>query len=456
MYEKLTLKARFGIFIALIFLAQAIIFFSFNHIFNVVLRIEEAPHEASAAIEELLVLKANVIVLFLISSVLIIGAVVWLTLEISARLRNVVEIFRNLSAGDAVVQINNSFGSEPRELCESVKALSAGNQKIVEVLTSLSKGDFTAEVKVRSEKDVLGFALNNMLTNFKHLIREVQNQISSLITSSQTIYNTVAQVAVHSKKTVSSVTETTASVEELKQTAHLANERAQEVTTCTEETLQIVKTNEKLLQATIDEMKQISKKMSTISESIVKLSAHGKAIGNIIDTVNELSEQSNLLAVNAAIEASKAGEHGKNFTVVAQEMRLLAEQSKSATIQVRSILNEIQSSTTTAVLATEQGAKAVEKGVAQSAETSKSMQMLSVSVSRMTEAANQISIASHQQFIGIEQMTMAMSQISKATSYLVEQMQQIEEAVTCLNSIGTSFKKITDRYVLAQEEKNEL
>ncbi|QLH36673.1 MAG: hypothetical protein HWD61_11490 [Parachlamydiaceae bacterium] len=116
--------------------------------------------------------------------------------------------------------------------------------------------------------------------------------------------------------------------------------------------------------------------MKYISDSIVKLSKFGQSIGEIVDTVNEFTERSNLLAVNAAIEAAKAGENGKGFAVVAHEIRTLAEQSKSANFQIRSILDEIQNSTTAAVLATEQGSKAAEKGVGQSAKTSESMKLL--------------------------------------------------------------------------------
>jgi methyl-accepting chemotaxis protein len=107
----------------------------------------------------------------------------------------------------------------------------------------------------------------------------------------------------------------------------------------------------------IEGMKKIQTQMESIAESVVKLSEQSQAIGEIIASVNDLAEQSNLLAVNAAIEAAKAGEQGKGFAVVAQEVKSLAEQSKQATSQVRTIFNDIQKATTAAVLATEQGAR---------------------------------------------------------------------------------------------------
>ena len=106
--------------------------------------------------------------------------------------------------------------------------------------------------------------------------------------------------------------------------------------------------------------------MTFIADSIVRLSEQSIAIGEIISSVGDLASQSNLLAVNASIEAAKAGEHGKGFAVVAQEVRSLAEQSKESTEQIRRILNDIQKAISSAVMATEQGGKTVENSVLQS------------------------------------------------------------------------------------------
>src|SRR6185369_6399816 len=107
-------------------------------------------------------------------------------------------------------------------------------------------------------------------------------------------------------------------------------------------------------------MSRIRSQMDAIGQSMMRLSEQTQAIGQIIATVEDLSAQSNLLAVNAAIEAAKAGEQGKGFAVVAQEVKSLAEQSRHATDRVRGILGDIQKATTAAVMATEQGSKAVE------------------------------------------------------------------------------------------------
>src|SRR2546428_2516980 len=164
------------------------------------------------------------------------------------------------------------------------------------------------------------------------------------------------------------VVETTTTVEEMKQGAQMTSQKAKEVSETAQRTAQVYQAGHKSVEETAEGMNRIRLQMEAISESIAWLSEQTQAISEIITTVNDLADQSNLLAVNAAIEAAKAGEQGKGFAVVAQEVRNLAEQSKQATAQVRTILTDIQNATSTAVMATELGAKAVDAGVKQSAE----------------------------------------------------------------------------------------
>src|SRR5262249_18285798 len=143
----------------------------------------------------------------------------------------------------------------------------------------------------------------------------------------------------------------------------------------------------KTVDITMEEIQRVRRQMESIADGMVRLSEQSKTVGVIITTVDDLSAQSNILAVNAAIEAAKAGEHGKGFGVVAQEVRSLAEQSKQATGQVRNILGDIQKATNAAVMMTEQGSKAVEAGVKQSGATSESIQSLAASVTEAAQAA---------------------------------------------------------------------
>ena len=198
--------------------------------------------------------------------------------------------------------------------------------------------------------------------------------VNILSSSAGEIISTVSEFASSASETASAVNETNATVQEVRQTTDLTSQKAKHVFESAQRSVTVAKTGKKSVDDAIGGMQGIQERMGFIADRIVKLSEQSQAIGDIIATVNDLAEQSNLLAVNAAIEAAKAGEHGKGFAVVAQEVKNLATQSKQATAQVRNILGEIQKATTAAVLATEQGSKAVETGVKQSGEAGEVIQ----------------------------------------------------------------------------------
>jgi methyl-accepting chemotaxis protein len=193
-------------------------------------------------------------------------------------------------------------------------------------------------------------------------------------------------------------------------------------------------------------MNSIRGQMSSIAESILGLSAQSQAIGEIIASVDDLAAQSKLLAVNAAIEAAKAGEGGKGFSVVAQEVRLLAAQSKQATMQVRAILSDIQSATTGAVMTTEQGSKAVEAGVRQSSAAGASIGALADSIANAAQAATQIAASSQQQFVGMDQIALAMRNIRDASAQTVASTKQAETAAQQLQELGQKLKQLVEKF----------
>lgn len=402
-----------------------------------------AIEEANRTIKEMIM---SLIATIIISTLL----AFWISKSIVKPLTEAVSTIDQVALGDTSMQIEVIGKDESSKLMNAMKNMITTTSEMTSLLGDISNGDLTVSVPIRSQNDTFGKGLNNMVERLKQTISEIQSEMNVLSNSTQEIVTSVNQVSTGTAETAAAVTETTTTVEELKQTAHISAEKAKDVLSNAEETLKIVKNSEKTLHLTIEEMNQIQEKMRIISESIIKLSEHSLTIGEIINTVNNLAEQSNLLAVNAAIEAAKAGDQGKSFGVVAQEIRTLAEQSKEATVQVRSILNDIQNATSAAVLATEQGSKAVSKGVAQSSQMSESIHTLSTSISRVAQAANQITISSQQQLVGIDQVTVAMTNINEASTQHVEHMRQIEEAISTLNDVAISLRGLVNQYKIDQ------
>ncbi|NNC00856.1 methyl-accepting chemotaxis protein, partial [Corallococcus exiguus] len=158
------------------------------------------------------------------------------------------------------------------------------------------------------------------------------------------------------------VQETAATVDEITHAGAQIGKRAQEVIAAAQATAQTSASGLRAVEETAKSMDAIRDQAETVAENIVALSEKTQAVGEIITTVNDISERSHLLALNAAIEAAAAGENGRSFAVVASEMKVLADQAKEATTQVRSILGDIQRGINSSVMLTEEAVKRVTAG----------------------------------------------------------------------------------------------
>jgi len=267
-----------------------------------------------------------------------------------------------------------------------------------------------------------------------------------LAASASQIMASLTELLASSTQTASAIAQTSITVEEVKQTASIAEQKAKTVSSSAQQTVHVTQSGEQAVETAIAGLHRIHDQMESIAQSVIKLGEQSQAIGEIITNVSELAEQSNLLAVNAAIEAAKAGEQGRGFTVVAQEVRNLATQSKKATAQVRAILSDIQKATHVAVLVTEQGTKAVETGVQQSIEANQSIRVLSQNVTEAAQAVTQIAASSQQQLVGMDQVATAMGNIKQATTHNIEGTRQIEQAVQQLQGVGKTLQELVEQY----------
>ena len=272
----------------------------------------------------------------------------------------------------------------------------------------------------------------------------LRSAVGNVNTSASELMAVASQVAASAAQTAASTSETTATVEEVKQTAMLTNERAAEVVESTEGATKKTQSGLGKVEGTKAGIERMQTDMQMVSESIDRLSDRAQAAGDIIAAVNDLAEQSNLLSVNASIEAAKAGEYGKGFTVVAQEVKSLAEQSKQAVVQVRSILNEIHKASQTAVQSAGQGREAVETGRRLSVEAGEVIQELATGASEVSQAALQISASSRQQLAGMEQIAQAIESIDKAGSQSVAGTKQVEQEVRRLQELALNLRTLVE------------
>jgi methyl-accepting chemotaxis protein len=352
-----------------------------------------------------------------------------------------------IAAGDLAAEVTkqtrqDEIGSLARAFTLMIQSL----KEKAQIAQKIAAGDLTVEAAPLSDADALGNAFSTMVVTLRRQIQEILEGVNVLASSGSEIMASVSQLTAGAAETSTAVSETTTTVEEVKQTTDVSSQKAKHVAELGQKSVEISQTGLKSIEDTINGMNHIKEQVESIADMVVRLSEQSQAIGEIIATVNDLAEQSNLLAVNASIEAAKAGEQGKGFAVVAQEIRSLAAQSKQATTQVRNILFDVQKAISSAVMATELGSKAVEEGVRLSTQAGEAIDVLAQSVTESTNAAIQIAASNHQQFIGMDQVASAMENIRESALQMASSTKQTEKSAHDLNNLGQRLQEIVKFY----------
>lgn len=320
------------------------------------------------------------------------------------------------------------------------------NATLMALAQRIAEGDLTVRVDPQSYMGSVGQALEEMVDSLREMNHEISGGVAVLASSATTILSGASQVASGAADSASAVTQAVITMAETKQTALIASEKAQHVSEAAQRAAQVSQLGQESVDDAVARMLHIREHMGQIAASTIKLTEHAMMIGEIIATVNDLADQSNLLAVNASIEAAKAGEQGLGFGVVAQEVRSLAQQSKQATVQVRSILNDIGKAISGAVQTAEQGAQAVESGVKQSKAAGESIRQLAESIAESAQAAAQIAVSAQQQLAGIDQLAQAMDDISASATRNAESTRETEAAAQSLHELGQTLERVMRRY----------
>ncbi len=313
---------------------------------------------------------------------------------------------------------------------------------------AVGKGDLTGKAAVdrRDELGDLARSLNLMVGNLREVALQTRGVAQNVNATTAEILASTQQQAANTAEQAAAVHEANATMAEITQSGSQISERARQVAAAAEATSTATAAGLKSVQTTATTMEAIREQAEAVAENVIALSEKTQAVGEIIATVNDIAEQSHLLALNAAIEAAAAGESGRSFAVVASEMKNLADQSKEATVQIRSILGDIQKGITSSVMLTEEAVKRVESGRQQAGVADDAIRRLSDNVQQAVQAFQQIVAGSSQQQIGFEQVTQAFKSIGVASEQTATSTRQSERAAANLNALAQQLRATVERY----------
>jgi twitching motility protein PilJ len=331
---------------------------------------------------------------------------------------------------------------------EAQETLQRSVTEFLTITSQIARGDLTLRGKVTN--DALGNvvdSVNYMLDNFAKVLERVRNAAIDVSSSANQILVSSEQMSSGATQQDQEITNTSSAVEELTVSMKQVSNNAEASAEAARRALDAAEQGNRAVRDTLEGMQRIRASVQATAKKIKSLGDRSLEISEIINVINDITEQTNLLALNAAIEAARAGEAGRGFAVVADEVRKLAEHSRTATKDIAALIKAIQAETNEAVVVMEEGTKEVEVGARLADQAGKALEAISTVVRQSAELVQEISLASKQQVRGTEGVANAMQIISsitrqtstgaRQTARTVEQMVKLSEQ---LNEALSQFR----------------
>ena len=350
-------------------------------------------------------------------SLFALGLVMFSIASASRRIRTVADAASRVTGGELDVRANVPGTDEVAALGASFDEMTGRVQRMLE-----------AERESRQKLETL--------------LNAVGETVAKLASASAEIVASASEQASGTQEQSAAVFETMKTVEELSRGGTEAAERSRAAAEAARHGEETGRAGQRAIGEVVGVIDAAKDQSDSVAESILALAEQAQAVGEIVALITDFSEQTNILALNASIEASRAGEHGRGFAVVAAEIKALAEQSKKATAQVRQILGEVQQLANRAVLTTEEGSKRMGEATRAAARAGETIRTLAAAVAEWAETASWISSSASHQALGLAQIQQAIRDINTAATQGVSAVRQTESAAQDLNALGTRLREL--------------
>ncbi len=334
-----------------------------------------------------------------------------------AELKRVIELRRNRDTVQAMKQIQAGDG---KKLMDELRRIFADMEQDQRDLLKQRAAEVAAAVSGATLSITLGTLLCLLLVSGAgiRITRSLTNQIGAAVqhmqSSASELQVAANQQAIGAREQSTAMNEITTTMSELLVTSKQIAESAQSVAHIAEETAKGARAGEQTVAKANDSIGGIKRQVDMIVTHMLDLGKKSQQIGSILEIINELAEQTNILAINATIEAAGAGENGKRFAVVADEIRKLADRVGGSTKEIRGLIDDIRAAVNTTVMTTEGGSKAVDAGARQFSEVATAFRQIVSLVSTTTEAAREIELSTKQQSTAVSQVSIAVANVAQA------------------------------------------
>ncbi len=317
-----------------------------------------------------------------------------------------------------------------------------------DVLAVMATGDLTVRMKgsYKGDHQIIKNSINSLGDSLSDVLHEITEAVQATASASNQISASAEEMAAGAQEQSAQASEVASAVEEMASTIVETTKNANIAAESAKDAGDTAKDGGKVVNQTVAGMNRIAEVVERAAETVQALGKSSDEIGEIVQVINDIADQTNLLALNAAIEAARAGEQGRGFAVVADEVRKLAERTTKATKEIAQMIKQIQKDTSDAVDSMQKGKSEVETGKVMANKAGESMGEIVTAASRVLDVVNSVASASEQQASAAEQISKNIEAISSVTHESATGVQQIARASEDLNRLTENLQMLIQRF----------